>query len=201
MKNNAIPGQNAGFQQNTAPDAAPEQAHQGNNNHQQPPPGWAGTPPPWQNWHGYAYQPPPPPPPWTGMAYGTPPPPPPPWANHEQPYSQPQPQSQDSQAQNPQANADFAATLRQLSESAGLGDLGGLFAFDDKEFWKGAVVGAAVILLLTNENVRDTLMAGISKATATVMPDTNDEANSVSANTDEEESVDNIKSKDSSEES
>lgn len=60
--------------------------------------------------------------------------------------------------------------LRQLGESAGLGDLGGMFAFDDKEFWKGAVVGAAAVLLLTNENVRDTLMGGISKATSAVKP-------------------------------
>jgi len=60
--------------------------------------------------------------------------------------------------------------LRQLGESAGLGDLGGMFAFDDKEFWKGAVVGAAAILLLTNENVRDTLLGGISKATSAVKP-------------------------------
>lgn len=35
---------------------------------------------------------------------------------------------------------------------------------DDKEFWKGAMIGAAATLLLTNENVRNMLMQTLSGA-------------------------------------
>lgn len=35
---------------------------------------------------------------------------------------------------------------------------------DDKEFWKGAMIGAAAALILSNDNVRNTLMQSLSGA-------------------------------------
>ena len=52
---------------------------------------------------------------------------------------------------------------------SGLSSLGKLLDFDDKDFWKGALVGAAVVLLLTNESVQNTLFRGGAKAKDTVM--------------------------------
>ncbi|MFO8152678.1 hypothetical protein [Thioalkalivibrio sp.] len=43
-----------------------------------------------------------------------------------------------------------------------------LFGFDDGEFWKGAMVGAAVVMLLTNENLRDALVGGATKTAEAV---------------------------------
>ena len=40
------------------------------------------------------------------------------------------------------------------------------FSFDDGDFWKGALVGAAVVLLLTNENLREALAGGVAKTAA-----------------------------------
>ena len=42
------------------------------------------------------------------------------------------------------------------------------FRFDDGEFWKGAMVGAAVVLLLTNEGLRDALIGGAAKTAEAV---------------------------------
>ncbi len=57
-----------------------------------------------------------------------------------------------------------------MLESA-LGDEAGIFkellgtiGMNDKEFWKGAIVGAAAALILSNENVRKGLMGAISGA-------------------------------------
>lgn len=44
--------------------------------------------------------------------------------------------------------------------SGGLSGLGKLFDLDDKDFWKGAALGAAAVLLLTNESVQRTLFRG-----------------------------------------
>ena len=41
-----------------------------------------------------------------------------------------------------------------------LSGLTGLFDFNDREFWKGALVGAAAVLLLTNDSVQRTLFRG-----------------------------------------
>ncbi|MFO8004284.1 hypothetical protein [Thioalkalivibrio sp.] len=40
--------------------------------------------------------------------------------------------------------------------------------FDDGEFWKGAMVGAAVVLLLTNEGLRDALIGGAARTAEAV---------------------------------
>jgi hypothetical protein len=54
--------------------------------------------------------------------------------------------------------------MEELSNGAGLGGLGKLLDFDDTEFWKGALVGAAAVLLLTNESVQQSLFQSGIKA-------------------------------------
>ncbi len=52
-----------------------------------------------------------------------------------------------------------------MGEQAGLlKSLIGTIGADDKEFWKGAMIGAAVTLLLTNESVRQTLTQTLASA-------------------------------------
>ncbi|WP_218645326.1 YtxH domain-containing protein [Shewanella sp. Scap07] len=52
-----------------------------------------------------------------------------------------------------------------LGEEAGIfKELLGNMGMNDKEFWKGAMVGAAAALLLSNENVRKGLMNAVSGA-------------------------------------
>ncbi|ENX3946957.1 YtxH domain-containing protein [Photobacterium damselae] len=52
-----------------------------------------------------------------------------------------------------------------LGEDAGtFKEILGSFGMNDKEFWKGAMVGAAAALLLSNENVRGKLMGLVSGA-------------------------------------
>jgi hypothetical protein len=56
------------------------------------------------------------------------------------------------------------AAMQQAAEQNGLGGLKQFLNFSDGEFWKGALVGAAVVLLMTNEDLRDSLMTGAAKA-------------------------------------
>lgn len=49
-------------------------------------------------------------------------------------------------------------------DHSSLASLGQLVNFDDKEFWKGALVGAAAVLLLTNDSVQQALFRAGSKA-------------------------------------
>jgi hypothetical protein len=58
--------------------------------------------------------------------------------------------------------------MGNLADQAGLGMFKDFFRFDDGEFWKGAMVGAAVVLLLTNENLRDALIGGAAKTAEAV---------------------------------
>lgn len=52
-----------------------------------------------------------------------------------------------------------------LGEEAGMfKEILGTFGMNDKEFWKGAMIGAAAALLLSNENVRGKLMGMVSGA-------------------------------------
>lgn len=46
---------------------------------------------------------------------------------------------------------------------SGLAGLTKLLDLDDKDFWKGALVGAAAVLLLTNENIQKALFHGAVK--------------------------------------
>jgi hypothetical protein len=54
--------------------------------------------------------------------------------------------------------------VEELSNGGGLGGLGKLLDFDDTEFWKGALVGAAAVLLLTNESLQQSLLKSGVKA-------------------------------------
>ena len=49
-------------------------------------------------------------------------------------------------------------------DSGFLGDLVGRLGMDEKEFWMGAAVGAAVVLLLTNDTVKGALFKGAAAA-------------------------------------
>jgi hypothetical protein len=53
-------------------------------------------------------------------------------------------------------------------DSNSLSSLGQIMNFDDKEFWKGALIGAAAVLLLTNDSVQRSLFRAGSKATQAV---------------------------------
>jgi len=57
----------------------------------------------------------------------------------------------------------LAAALGNMADQSGLGMFKNLFNFEDDEFWKGALVGAAAVLLLTNENLRSSLLGSAAK--------------------------------------
>lgn len=57
----------------------------------------------------------------------------------------------------------MAQAMQEITGGSGLGGLGKLLDFDDKDFWKGALVGAAVVLLLTNDSVQNVLFRGAVK--------------------------------------
>ncbi len=57
----------------------------------------------------------------------------------------------------------FAAALGDIADSSGLGMFKNLFNLDDSDFWKGALVGAAAMLLISNEGLRDSLIGGVAK--------------------------------------
>jgi hypothetical protein len=65
-------------------------------------------------------------------------------------------------------SAGLGAAMGNLADQAGLGMFKDFFSFDDGEFWKGAMVGAAVVLLLTNEGLRDALIGGAAKTAEAV---------------------------------
>lgn len=95
---------------------------------------------------------PPPPPP-----YGYYPPPPPGYY----PYGHyPPPNTAESSA----TQQGMQQALNQMADENGLGFLKGLVDFNDGDFWKGALVGAAAVLLITNEDLRDSLMENVAKA-------------------------------------
>lgn len=81
----------------------------------------------------------------------------------QQPPQQTPPESQqgnDALFEQAQAMLDGA-----LGEEAGMfKEILGTFGMNDKEFWKGAMIGAAAALLLSNENVRGKLMGLVSGA-------------------------------------
>jgi hypothetical protein len=62
-----------------------------------------------------------------------------------------------------QGNGITQAMQEIANGGSGLSSLSKLLDFDDKDFWKGAMVGAAAILLLTNENVQRALFRGAVK--------------------------------------
>ncbi|HID45767.1 MAG TPA: hypothetical protein EYP34_08440 [Chromatiaceae bacterium] len=53
--------------------------------------------------------------------------------------------------------------MNQIGKATGMGNVGQMLSWDDEEFWKGALVGAAAVMLLTNESVRESLKEGLDK--------------------------------------
>ena len=58
---------------------------------------------------------------------------------------------------------DLSAAMNEFADQSGLGALKGFLNFNDGEFWKGALVGAAIVMLMTNEELRDTLLGGAAR--------------------------------------
>ncbi|NDY94306.1 hypothetical protein [Wenzhouxiangella limi] len=54
--------------------------------------------------------------------------------------------------------------IEEMAAGSGLAGLGKLLDFEDTDFWKGALVGAAAVLLLTNETVQQSLFKSGVKA-------------------------------------
>lgn len=96
------------------------------------------------------------------------PPYPPMWhPMHGQP---PMPQFQQPMAQQPAPGFDWSGQAQGMVEGL-MGEQAGLFkniistiGVDDKEFWKGAMIGAAAALILGNESVRNTLLQTFANA-------------------------------------
>ncbi|MTI13706.1 YtxH domain-containing protein [Sansalvadorimonas verongulae] len=97
----------------------------------------------------------------------------PPHMHHGQPhYHQPAPQQPAPQQAEPkpQEQDAFVAQSQHMLENM-LGEQSGLFkdlvaklGMDDREFWKGAMIGAAAALIFSNENVRSQLMSLLGNA-------------------------------------
>jgi hypothetical protein len=146
-------------EQAQSPHAGPGHAHT------QPPPfGWH-PPQDYPGYGAYAY-PGAYPPGYMGQPYAGIPP-----YGH---YAGPPPgvnQAGQGAAQNPEqlaASAGLTAALGDIADKSGLSMFKDLFNWEDGEFWKGAMVGAAVVLLLTNENLRDSLFSGAAKTAEAV---------------------------------
>lgn len=100
------------------------------------------------------------------------------WPPYPPMYGQPpmfqqfqQQQFQPTQAQQPmQPGFDWSGQAQGMVEGM-MGEQAGLFkniistiGVDDKEFWKGAMIGAAAALILGNESVRNTLLQTFANA-------------------------------------
>ena len=66
------------------------------------------------------------------------------------------------------APAGFSSAMNDIAEQSGLGMFKDFLNLDDGEFWKGALVGAAVVLLATNEDLRSALIGGAAKTAQAV---------------------------------
>jgi len=148
-----------------------------NDNH----PGWApdGVPPhPW--YAGHAAGPGDPAATAGPWAYG-----PPPWYGYPGPYATP-PMPPWAQGAGPDAAnvgdaAALEAMLSDMADKNGLGPLKSLLNWQDGDFWKGALVGAAVVLLLNNNELRQTLLKGAAKTAENLGAGTADAATSADA--------------------
>ena len=121
-----IPGQNPGYSP-TPPFEGPYAVNM--------PPSWPG---PQGQMGGY-------PPPYHGfyrMPYGIPP----------QPWQTPPAGAPQDAVE---AQAGLSAALGDMAEKNGLGMFKDFLNFEDGDFWKGAVVGAAVVLLIGALNMHD----------------------------------------------
>ncbi|MEX0336440.1 YtxH domain-containing protein [Vibrio tubiashii] len=109
-------------------------------------------PPPGLGMHG---QPTMQPPHWQQAAQFHGPATPPPTNEQHESLDENHPLYQQAQAMLEGALGEEADTFKEIL---------GSFGMSDKEFWKGAMVGAAAALLLSNENVRGKLMGLVSGA-------------------------------------
>ena len=91
---------------------------------------------------------------------------PPPHAGYMHPgMVPPQTEQQASEENDPMFEQAQAMLEGALGEEAGMfKQILGTMGMNDKEFWKGAMVGAAAALILSNENVRKGLMGMVSNA-------------------------------------
>lgn len=108
----------------------------------------------------YGYAPP---------AYGYPAYAMPPWGCAWPPAAAFVPPAAAAAAPPPEAAAPPGGMAKLMQDLAGgngdgLAGLTQLLNLDDKEFWKGALVGAAAVLLLTNESVQRALFRGAVKS-------------------------------------
>jgi len=98
-------------------------------------------------------------------------------ANAQQAFSQQannahyQPQGQTAQpASDSSGNDGLKAILNDIGKATGLGKLSELLSLDDREFWKGAIVGASIAMLASNKNLH-ALMGMASNLMATMNPE------------------------------
>ncbi|WBA84852.1 hypothetical protein [Endozoicomonas sp. GU-1] len=129
----------------------------------------------------------PPPPPYYGHpGYHHPammPPPPPYWPG----YQPDMPAQNAHQPAHPLAEQAQAMVENALGEDAGMfKELLGTLGINDREFWKGAMIGAAAALLLGNENVRGKLLEMLASA-GSMLKGAEAEASKSAANNNSEE--------------
>ncbi|GAB3514581.1 YtxH domain-containing protein [Photobacterium alginatilyticum] len=90
---------------------------------------------------------------------------PPPHAGYMHPGMTPPQAEQAAEESDPMFEQAQAMLEGALGEEAGMfKQILGTMGMNDKEFWKGAMVGAAAALILSNENVRKGLMGMVSNA-------------------------------------
>ncbi len=81
------------------------------------------------------------------------------------PYAAPPVGAHHSGAAGAGRQAGMSELIDELANGGnGLASVGRLLNLEDSEFWKGALVGAAAVLLLTNESVQDVLFKTGAKA-------------------------------------
>lgn len=104
---------------------------------------------------------------WRGRPY-----PPPQWP--QAPYFGP-PGAQGYGPYAGQAPAEQGAGLDELMREVANGNVGWssltqLLSLGNKEFWKGALIGSAVVLLLTNTSIKQALFGALGKNSETSSP-------------------------------
>jgi hypothetical protein len=77
-------------------------------------------------------------------------------------------QADPAAAQQASAAAGLSAAMGEMADKSGLGMVKGFLDFNDSEFWKGALVGAAVVLLVTNDELRSALIGGAARTAEAV---------------------------------
>ncbi len=136
-------------------------------------PGAGWSPQPWPGDPRYAafY-------PYPGMGYPPPAPDwgaPPPWAaGHASAGNASAGQGHAPEARAGQGRrAGVGGLVEELANGGnGLSSLSKMLDLDDPDFWKGALLGAAAVLLLTNDSVRGSLFKGGQTATTKTEPAT-----------------------------